>query len=121
MKLKRKTKDGAPPIFADLVIEMSDGTCYRVDVEHPGWMSDVRPALKKCKRSGLVSRKDNIIRVWLTPDGEPEYLSRVIGKVMMEGSGHDCMRVAGLRCDGVSVWLHQDGLVEVAPEPTWRS
>jgi hypothetical protein len=123
MKLRRRRKvSGSPPIFANLVVEMPDRLCFHVDVESPGWLSDVvRAALRQCKRVGLAMRGDGVVRVWLAAnDGSAEYLSRVLGRVAMDGSEHERVRVAGLRCNGTSAWLHRDGLVEVAPEPTWR-
>ena len=114
----RKPKPSAPPIFADLVLEVY-GTVMRVDVERDGWLQDVQPLYAIATRAGLILRRSRQPNVWLTPNGaEPRYLSRVVGKI--DGAGQCQMRVAGLQCGDVGVWLHSDGLVEVGPEPTFR-
>jgi hypothetical protein len=119
MRFKRNTENGTPPIFADLVLEMPDGQCFYVDTETPGWMKDV--PLSSTARVGLVHRRDKLISVWLETNGNtPRYLSRVIGKIDLDSSNHNRIRVAGLICGDMSVWLHRDGLVEVGNEPTWR-
>jgi hypothetical protein len=116
---RKKPKTNAPPIFADLVLEMPDGECFRVDVEQPGWLKGL--PLDKARRVGLVHRKDDRIRVWVSVNGErPEYLSRVLGRIEMSGGDHGRVRVAGLLCGETGAWLHEDGLVEVGPEPTIR-
>ena len=123
MKLRRKQDNaGTPPIYADLVIETPGGPTYRVDVEAEGWLKEVRPMMDIASRVGLVLRGKDAPSVWLNVNGDaPEYLSRVIGTLSMQGTEHKQTRVAGLICGETSVWLHRDGLIEVQPEPTaWR-
>ena len=115
-----KTNTGPPPIFADLAIER-DGKYAIVNVERENWLRDVRQDLRRSSRVGLVMRGETAPRVWVQTNGVmPEYLSRVIGTLSMQGSEHKQARVAGLICNGAAVWLHSDGLVEVQPEPTAR-
>ena len=123
MNLRRKQDNaGTPPIYADLLIETPAGKTYRVDMDAPGWLKEVRPLMDIAPRIGLVLRGNDRPSVWISTNGDtPEYLSRVIGTLSMQGTEHRKTRVAGLICGETSVWLHRDGLVEVQPEPTaWR-
>jgi len=115
-----KPKVGAPSVFADLLLEVN-GQQARIDVEQPGWLQDYGPALQCADRLGLILRGKRQPSVWLTVNGAvPEYISRVKGQVAMNGQGQASIRVAGLLCNDMAVWLHRDGLVEIGPEPTYR-
>jgi hypothetical protein len=114
----RKRNASPPPIYADLLLEVN-GEVIHVDVERAGWLKDVQPLYDVATRIGLVMRRRRKPSVWLTvTDGTPQYFSRVNGKI--DPSGHKQVRVACIQCGDVRAWLHRDGLVEVAPEPTYR-
>ena len=105
-----------PPVFADLVLDMSPDPMLRVDVERPGWLEPIQPLMAKAARVGLTMRDENKVRVWVTTNGDPvRYFTRVVGQIGQDG--HRRWRVAGLLHDGQYVWLHRDGLVEIGPEP----
>lgn len=111
-----KHKSDTPPIYADLAIQVGN-TYGIVDVEYPGWMDEVRRDLRKASRVGLVMRGERVPRLWMSVNGgPPEYFSRVIGTIDEQGDKR--IRVAALRCGAVTVWLHRDGTVELADEPT---
>jgi len=118
--LKRNQTVAAPPIFADLIMEMPGGPTYRVDVELAGWLKEVQPILECAARVGLAMRNEKRVRVWLSPGNGacPAYMSRVMG--VIDGDSHRRTRVSGLQCGDVYAWLHRDGLVEVAEEPEFR-
>ena len=119
MRLKRRPSNESPPIFADLLIETPGGPVYRVDIDTPGWLADTRPIMDVASRIGLILRGKKNPAVWLTTNGgEVEYLSRVKGQI--DAFGERRIRVAGVRCGDGWVWLHSDGWVEVAKEPTYR-
>lgn len=120
MKLpKRKRKHKAPPIFADLLIEMPKRRAL-IDVEQPGWLTGAQPLLEQATHLGLVTRKDGRVAVWLTVDGgEATYFSKVYGTLdVQSGESGEQRRVACIGSGNVYAWLHSSGRVDVGPEPT---
>ncbi len=114
---RHKTDTVTPPIFADLAIQVGNDWGI-VDVEYSGWMKEVQRDLRRARRVGLVLRGEREPRVWLAVENgdTPRYFSRVIGRI--DDMGDRRVRVAAVQCGGVTAWLHADGTVEVATEPT---
>jgi len=119
----RRNNEGSPSIFADLLIETADGMT-RIDPDIEGWLYVAKPLFKKAIRVGLA-RHHHQPEVWLAVlGGQPAYFSRVIGQMDMQGGNHKQTRVAAIEVQRGNVdytaWLHDDGTVEVGPEPTVR-
>jgi len=111
---RQQSRTITPPIFADLLLDLA-GRIVRVDVECPGWLEDTKPLYPHCTRVGLVHRRGGQ-RVWLITNGDmPRYFSQVNGQI--SDKGHKLYRTACITDDTTSVWLHDNGTVEIGPEP----
>ena len=106
-----------PPVFADFVIETKTER-IRIDADKDGWLAEAQPLLGNALRVGLVLRWEREPRVWLRVyDGKtPQLYSKVIGYI--DERGHGQARVACVQCGERFAWMHRDGQVEVANEPT---
>lgn len=90
----------------------------RIDSEQAGWLAEAQPLLCEALRIGLVLRWEREPRVWLRVYDEktPQLYSKVIGYI--DERGHGQTRVACVQCGQRFAWMHKDGQVEVAQEPT---
>lgn len=105
-----------PPMFADFMIETKAGQT-RIDAEQSGWLAEAQPLLHEASRVGLVLRWERKPRVWLRVyEKTPQLYSKVVGYI--DERGHGQARVACVQCGQRCAWMHKDGLVEVAREPT---
>lgn len=105
-----------PPIFADLLVEVN-GQIAKLDVEQKGYLEQYQAICPLASRVGLALRGSKKAAVWVAVNGNaPRYYSQVTGE--MFGDSAKQVRVACLDSDSYKTWLHKDGTVEVAQEPT---